>query len=593
MGFWKTFWACLLAIITTSLLSFFFSLIVFFVFLAAIFSSESTPVKVSEATVLTVDLSKPIVETVSSDMSQYIDFSSFSMTLPTTLYAAVEAIEKAAIDPKIEGIYIKVPMVMAVSSESLYELREVLKNFKSQAPDKFLVAYGDVYSQGALYLTSVADKVFLNPSGGVSWFGMAVSPMFYKGTLEKLGIEPEVIRHGKFKGAVEPYILDKLSAENRLQYQSLIDSYWNYYLKEIAEARSLSVDVLQKAATNLEVQNAKAAKGIGLVDELYYKDELSAWIEETLGTEDYSTVSLADYSKLSSLNALMNVSKNEIQIIYASGEIVDSGDSDQIVGSKLAKKIEKARKDDKVKAIILRVDSPGGSALASDVIGREMSLAVEQKPVIISMGSYAASGGYWISAVSSKIVAAPNTLTGSIGVFGLLFNAQKGANDILGITVDPVKTNPSADLGSMMRPLTATERQYFQNGVEEVYTNFIERVALGRDMTTQSVDEIGQGRVWSGLQALDNGLIDEIGTLNDAVRIAALEAGIEGDYVVKQASNSNDDFLSVLMQSTQGVLSRIAPSIFGVSMDVSIKEQLETLQGKAQARLPFEFEVIE
>lgn len=583
MKFWKSFFACFLAVVASGLLA----IIVFVSFVVALVSSSNQMVSIDNHSVLTLDLSETIVEVISDDMSEYLDLMSFELNVPITQSAVVSAIQRAAVDARIDGVYIKVPMVVAASQSTLYEIRCALQYFKAAAPEKFIVAYGDYYSQGALYVASVADSIFVNPSGAVSWLGMSVSPTFYKGTLDKLGISAEVIRHGKFKGAVEPYILSKLSAENRVQYQSLIDSNWGYLVDEIASARGLSNSMLDSAATNITVRNSSDAKLVGLVDELYYRDQLEEWLKR-MSDEDYELLSVVDYSRTEG----SLYSKNKIKVIYADGEIVDEGSSSAIVGNRLASKLAEARKDDDVKAIVLRVNSPGGSALASEVIAREVRLAHEAKPLVISMGDCAASGGYWISAQSSKIVASPSTITGSIGVFGLHFNVQKGASDLLGITVDPVTTNPSADMGSLMRSYTPLERQAMQNNVEEIYNSFLKNVAKGRDMTVEKVDEIGQGRVWTGLQAQQLGLVDEIGTLDYAILLAAIEAGVEDDYMVKMDRGGSDSFWGAVFDVSSAIVAKVLPSFTSTKLDEMIVQKLIKEQCTVQARLPFNLNVV-
>ncbi len=591
MGFWKTFLACLLAIVVSSIVSFIFSLIVFVSVIVAITASSTDITQVSDNSVLTIDMGKPIVEHRGDDMMKFVDFSSMSFNPPMSTRDVVLSIEKAAIDPKIQGIYLDIPLVVASSYTTLYEIREALESFKTEAPDKFIISYGDGYSQGALYLSSVADKVFLNPSGAVSWQGMAVMPMFYKGTLDKLGITPQVIRHGKFKGAVEPYILSKLSDENRLQYQTLIDSNWDYMVKEISTSRGITTQALQNAATNLTIQTSLDALKIGMVDELLYADQVDEWIENTLNAEDYNTLDIHSYSSSTNVMAELNEihSSNEIEVIYASGAIVDVGSgNDEIIGKELAHRLAMAREDEEVKAVVVRVNSPGGSALASDVIWREMQLLKDSKPLIISMGDYAASGGYWISTPATKIVSAPMTLTGSIGVFGILFNVEQGAKEHLGITVEAVTTNPSADVGSMFRNLSPLERKVIQNGVDTIYNNFLVKVSNGRGMTVQEVDKIAEGRVWTGLDAKRIGLVDEIGTLNRAIEIAATEAGVQGDYSVVSRVSSDFSFFDALSSGISTVVDAVIPPIVS-----DTKELIERENRTIQARLPYDLKFIE
>lgn len=593
MKFWKTFWACLLAIVTGSIVSFIFSIIIFSSIIAAIVGvDESAEYSLEGNSVLTIDLKDPLVEHVSSNMMEYFSFSDFSISAPSSIYDITKMVKQAAIDPDIKGIYIKVPMVVSSSTTVLYELRTALEIFRDIAPDKFIVTYGDAYSRTALYLSSVATRVCVSPMGVVEWLGMAVMPTFYKGTLDKLGIEPQIIRNGKFKGAVEPFMLTSLSKENRLQYQSLIDSQWEYIVGAIAKSRGVKSADLLKAADELSIQSASDALDAGLVDEVIYADEVEDWIKEELDIEKVKYTSIKEYRRSSAVNLALNtVSKNRVEVIYAIGEISDMGsESDGIIGEKLAARIAKARENDRVKAIVIRVNSPGGSAIASEVINREVVLATKEKPVVISMGEYAASGGYWFAAQATSIVSSPMTLTGSIGAFGLMFNVQKGAEEILGITTDPVVTSKSADFYYMMRPLTALERRYMQNQVDRVYKDFIALVADGRDMSVAQVDSIGQGRVWSGLQGLENGLVDKIGTLSDAIEIAAEEAGIEDDYSVLVSKKSDNIFLSTLMGSSASVLSRVMPSFVGLqTLDYigKLKRDHKTIQ----ARLPFNLEI--
>lgn len=543
MSFWKTFWACFLAILLSSVVGFFFSVLMFVsvIFsLASMVTGDSTGVGHS-GSVLVIDMEKSIVETTSENVIDYLDFSTFEVKTPITIYDMRQAIERAAIDPTIEGVYIKFPLLYESSSIAVYELRAALESFKQQSPSKFIVTYGDAYSQQGLYLASIADEVCVNPMGAVQWTGMAVMPMFYKKMLSKLGIEPQVIRYGKFKGAVEPYILDGLSKENKEQMQSMVDSNWDYMVREIARSRKLDAAQLFAAANDLLVSTVEQAQESGLIDKLCYKDELNDWLDSKVDGKKATFVELTEYSLTDRIGSTKSNSSNRIEVIYAQGTIVDEAtgsNSAEIVGADLASKISKARKNDNIKAIVLRVDSPGGSAIASEVIAREVRLAVEDKPVVISMGEYAASGGYWLSAPSTKIVASPLTLTGSIGVFGLMFSVEKGAEDILGITVDPVLSSTYADFGSMMRPLSALERQVIQNSVNSIYGKFIENVALGRNMTTEAVDEIGQGRIWTGSQGFENGLVDVVGTFGDAISLAADEAGLGSDYRVVVSKSS-------------------------------------------------------
>lgn len=571
MGFGKTFLACLLAIVVGSVVSFFFTIIVIVGIISSVsFFAEET-YSVEGSSVLMIDLSNPIVENTSSNFTDNFDFETFHIKRNTTIYDAVALVDAAATDPRIDGIYIKVTPLVNTSLSSLYELRQALVRFNENSNEKFVVAYGDVYSQGALYLASAADKVYLNPAGAVDWSGMSASSMFFKGALDKLGVEPEIIRHGKFKGAVEPFMLTKMSDENRLQNQQMIGSMWDFVVGEIAASRSLSVDTLQYMATNLTLSTAADAMNAGLVDSVIYRDQLKANLARITGRDEPRLITMDQYRR-SGVNLNGDVmSGDKVAVVYATGDIVDMGNpASQIVGNDLANTISKARLDKSVKAMVLRVNSPGGSALASEVVRREVELTRAVKPVVVSMGAYAASGGYWISCSADQIVATPLTITGSIGVFGIMFNVEKGAREKLGVTFDAVSTNPSADMGSIFRPLTRAERLVIQNSVDTIYNRFVNYVAQGRQLPAASVDSLGGGRVWSGLQAKESGLVNEIGGLNDAIILAAEKAGVEKYRVSTIAADGGNSFTEIF----SGV-SRVAlRSVFGAGTQV-IDAQME------------------
>lgn len=552
MGFGKTFLACLLAIIVGSIVSFFLTILVIVGLVSSVAFLEEESVTLNQQSVLMIDLSEPIVEVGSSSLFDNIDLETMQLKSKVTVYEAVSLIDAAADDPCIQGIYLKISPLMATSISTIYEVRQALKRFNENSDGKFIVAYGDSYSQGALYLSSVADKIYLNPAGAIDWSGMSATTTFYKGALDKLGVEPEIIRHGKFKGAVEPFMLDKMSPENRLQMEQLLGSVWGEVVKEIALSRSLSVDTLQSLASNLSIVTPGDALRAGLVDSVVYRDQFIETLDRLSGQSNVKVITLGDYRRSGvSINGDL-MSSNRVAVIYANGEIVDvPSSSNQIVGNDLAAKIREARTDNSIKSIVLRVNSPGGSALASEVIRREVELARREKPVVVSMGAYAASGGYWISCSADEIVTTPVTLTGSIGVFGLMFNVEKGAREKLGVTFDVVKTNPSADLGSVVRPMTRAERLIIQNSVDTVYNQFISNVSQGRDMPAATVDSLGEGRVWSGLQAVSNGLANKCGGLKDAVILAAEKAGLQSYRVTFMSKESKLGF-SELFSSITG-----------------------------------------
>jgi protease-4 len=442
-------------------------------------------------------------------------------------------IKKAKTDGKIKGIFLD-ESYMQSGQATTEEIRNGLIDFKRSG--KFVIAYSEVYTKGFYYLASVADKVYLNPKGMLEFDGFSSDVTFLKGTLDKLGIEAQVIKVGTYKSAVEPYILTKMSDANRLQVTSYINSLYDHYLTGIARSRGINKDSLFKYANDFYIREPEDALKYRLVDGLKYKDEIITELKKRTSTaakSNLNTVDIVDYTNGSTEGEKTGeVSSNRIAMVYASGEIAGGEGSDNTIGSEtLSKSLRKLRLDDKVKAVVLRVNSPGGSSLASDVIWREVMLTRKVKPVIVSMGDMAASGGYYIACAADSIYAQPNTVTGSIGIFAVLPNMQKLFNDKLGVTFDNVKTGKYADMGSVERPLTPEERAILQAQVNRGYYDFTKAVADGRHKTREYIDSIGQGRVWTGEQALKIGLVDRLGSINDAIKSAAKMAKLK-DYRV-------------------------------------------------------------
>lgn len=570
-NFFKTFFACLLALFVGGI----GFILVSFIVLAGVIATLSSLGQsqhtgaVTPHTVLQIDLAQPIVDKPNNSALDLFDYNDFTFRDEMTLFEAVTLIEEASQDPRIDGIYLNVPMGIPSSISTLYELRQALTAFRESG--KFVLAYADVYSQGGYYLASVADRVYLNPQGGVAWQGMASNVMFYKGLLDKLGVQAELVRHGAFKGAGEPFVRESLSEENRLQTEAMTASVWNFLVSEIAESREVAADSLQAYASRLAVGTAGDARRLGMVDSLYYRDQLLAELARLSGQDSTGgpkLLTLSEYKYADTHSGNFTVAGNpmadkEIALVYADGDIVENGDPNkQIVGNALAETLAEVRKDSTVKAVVLRVNSPGGSALAAEIIWREVYLTQQIKPVIVSMGNYAASGGYYISCGAEYIVTAPTTLTGSIGVFGLTFNVGDGAREHLGLTTEVVKTNPSADMGNIFRPMSTAERLYMQNGVDSVYARFVSVVASGRNLSRDSVDRMAGGRVWTGAQAMENGLADGTGTLSDAIRIAADHAGLAlGDYYVWQyPSPESSSFAAILGALTNTAIAKITAS---------------------------------
>ncbi len=550
MNFFKTFLASLLAFFVANFVWFF----LFIIIVAGVAAIGSSTTIVEPKSVLKIDLSESIVDQPVNDPLAGFDPMSMNVQKSVSNMQVMNAIESAAQDDNIEGIYINLTGAGTASAALLEEVRDYITAFKESG--KFVVAYGEVYSQGGYYLASVADSIFLNPVGEMEWRGLAAQVMFYKGLLDKLGVEPQVFRHGTFKSAIEPYILNKMSPENRIQMETYINSIWGTMVADIAKERNLSIDSLNMFATDLSAMMAEDALANRMVDGLKYEDEVEDILREKLeldADEDITFVTLGEY--IAAKPYTPTYSDNKIEVIYAEGQIVQGTSEQGTLGSTtLADQLAEARLDEEVKAVVLRVNSPGGSALASEVIWREMELLRQQKPVIVSMGDYAASGGYYISAPADAIIADATTLTGSIGVFGLMFNAEKALNNKLGITIDVAKTNPSADMGMPFRAVNSTERSKIMRSIEQIYSTFVNHVADGRNMTFDSVDAIGQGRVWTGNDGNRIGLVDEIGGLKYAIAVAADKAECLDDYMVRE-SMGEPTGLAALLSSLEAHIS--------------------------------------
>lgn len=585
----KSFFKYVLATIVGIILS---SILMFFIFLGsigAIISSQDQPVKIDEHTVLHMKLTNPITDRSNKNPMENFDFESFQPVNQLGLNEILANIKKAKEDANIDGIYLDFTMIPA-GMATIEEIRSALIDFK--ASGKFILSYADTYTQSTYYLASIADKVYLNPEGLLSWTGMRSEIMFFKEALEKIGIEAQIIRHGKFKSAVEPFMYNQMSPENREQIMTYMGSIWNHMLTRISESRNISIEQLNELADNLTLNNADAALEHGFVDGLKYKDEILAELKELTKkkeSEKIKNVTLAKYTKVPKKRK--SLEKDKIAVVYASGSVIMGEGAEGTIGSdRISKAIREARKDSTIKAIVFRVNSGGGSALASEVIWREVKLAQQVKPVIASLGDVAASGGYYIVAPAEKIVANPNTITGSIGVFGIIPNGKKLLNDKLGIHVDVAKTNKHADIYSFSRPLSAKEKETIQLNIEGVYETFITHVAEGRGMTKEEIDEIGQGRVWSGANAIEIGLIDEFGGLEKAIEIAAQTANLE-KYRVIDYPKLKDTFQKLLEDLQGNVKASILKKELGNEYKYYQRLQdLKNMQG-IQARIPYDIEL--
>ena len=457
---------------------------------------------------------------------------------------------------------------------------------------KFIISYADYYTKGAYYLASVADSIFLNPQGEIAFLGMRSEVMFYKGTFDKLGVEAEVIRHGKFKSAVEPYIDDHISDENRQQISTLLSAFWNHLLEGISKQRHIQVQTLDRMAEELTIRNAGSAVENKLIDGLRYKDQILEQLTKLSGvasSKKLELVTLGQYNKTSKPKKDNESSK--LALIYAYGEInMGQSDDENIGAESLSKTIRAAREDSTIKVIVLRINSPGGSSLASDIIWRELDLARKVKPLIVSMGSVAASGGYYIATSADTIVADPTTITGSIGVYGILFNAQSFFKNKLGITTDVVETNKHANLGTIFRPLTKEEKGFIQAEVENVYDVFVTRVAEGRKISREKVDSIGQGRVWGAPDALRLGLVNMIGGLDKAIEIAAKRAHLK-TYQIVELPKQESTVETLLSGFSAKLRTNIIKSELGNEQAIyfSIKKIID--QNGIQTRMPFNIDI--
>jgi protease-4 len=497
-----------------------------------------------------------------------------------------KAIGEAKTNENVKGIYLNAGLFGA-GQAGLLELREALIDFKTSG--KFIVAYDEAYSEGGYFLASVADEIYLNPLGGIDFNGFSSEGIFLKGFFEKVGIKPEVFRVGEFKSAVEPFILDKMSPENRLQTQYFLDDINNHALELIAKSRGIAQDSLIRINHQMLVRKPKDAVTYKLATALKYEDEVHSILKEKLGLKEDDQIETINATDLGGMAKSQNItSSNRIAVILAEGEIVDGNADGAISSEKFAKEIRKARKDENIKAIVLRVNSPGGSILASEVIWREMSEAKKVKPVIVSMGEVAASGGYYIAAPADTIVAQPNTITGSIGIFGILFNVQELVNDKLGVTTDVVSTGELSDFGNMARPLTEVERTIIQSSVEDGYETFISRVAEGRGMHPDSVRKVASGRVWTGTQAKARGLVDVLGGLDTAIGIAAAKIKAGEDYRVVYFPEKKPWFEELMVSFSDQVQVRILQTQLGDQYPLYQKiQKLKNYQG-VQVRMPQE-----
>ncbi len=555
-----------------------------FILVGILGASMSKPtVTLEPNTVLRLELSGAVQER-SNELYDYASLLGGQDVSVIGLDDVLTALDKAAKNENIVGIYLKCG-ALAFDPASVSEIRNALVRFK--ASGKFVVAYADTYSQSAYQIASMADKVYMNPEGILELRGYAMQTVFFKDLLEKIGVEMQVVKVGTYKSAVEPYILDKMSDANREQMTQMAHSLWNQLLSDVSASRGISRESIN-AFADQGLMFAEAAKTLeyNLVDSLMYELDMKNVLANKIDIDD-DEVAFCSLKDMANLPANDDYQRDKIAVVYAVGGIDSGNEQEENINSeKLVKTLQKITKDDNVKAVVLRVNSPGGSAFGSEQIWHALSQLKTQKPLIVSMGGYAASGGYYISCVADSIVAQPNTITGSIGIFGLLPNA-KGLTKKIGIAFDEVKTNRMSDFASPVRPLTSDERDIMQAYVNRGYELFVKRCADGRAMTTDAIKAIAEGRVWTGEQAQKLGLVDVLGNLDDAVTIAATKAEIENYEIVDYPEKK--DLLTQLLEEFSGMESALSP----LGEYANYMQQLDALlqSEPLQARLPYFLEV--
>ena len=552
---------------------------------------ETAPVMPKEA-VLQIDFSKMTLAEQTTEADPLAMLQGGGEITPVGIYSAINAVNAAAQDPAIRYIYMK-PDAASGGFAQIEEFRTALKNFRDCG--KAIVSYIESPTNAGYYLASVSDKIYMTKyDGGMNMFnGMSSQLIFLKDALDRLGVNVQLIRHGKYKSAGEMYIRNSSSKENMEQNEAMISSMWESWSTEIAQSRDITVDELNSMLNDLELNFPSDFLENGLVDELLSREELQQKLADLYVTDSYkkvNSISLADYATIKDVPNLK--ATNKVAVIYAEGNIVDGSDPEGVAGDRFAKIIADVRADKNVKAVVLRVNSPGGSVMASEKIKAELDLLRENVPVIASYGDYAASGGYWISANCDYIFSNATTLTGSIGVFSMIPDIGGTIKNKLHVTVTPVKSNEHADMLGMMRPLTPKEEAYMQASVERIYTKFTSIVAEGRDMTVEAVDEIAQGRVWTGAEALEIGLVDEIGTLEEAIEYAAMS--IEGVTSVEEvqiaAYPKPKTTLETLLESLTGTESAFAGTPIE-SVEQAFLGWDASQAGKVYARIPYEIVV--
>ena len=589
----KEFVKMTLATIAGLFLFGFVALFLFFAMVGAIASIGSSQPVMPREGVLQINMSAMTLTEQTQEEDPFASLAGSGSVTPVGIYSAIKAVNAAATDPAVKFIYMK-PDGASGGIAQIEEFRKALENFRNSG--KAIVSYIENPSNASYYLASVSDKIYMTSyEGGMNMFsGLSSQMIFLKDILDRLGVNVQLIRHGKYKSAGEMYIRNSASPENMEQNTEMIESVWNSWAVEIAQSRDISVEDLNAMLDNLELNFPSDFLEKGLVDELFTREELQQQICDLYSAsrfEDVQAIQLPDYAKLKDVENFK--AKKKVAVIYAEGNIVDGDAKQEVAGDRFAKVIADVRKDSTVKAVVLRVNSPGGSVLASEKIKAEIDLIQKRGiPVIASYGDYAASGGYWISANCDKIYSNATTLTGSIGVFSMIPDISGTLKDKVHVNITPVNSNKHADMYGMMRPLDQAELDYMQSSVENIYEKFTGLVAEGRDMTVPAVDEIAQGRVWTGAEALEIGLVDEIGTIEDAIIYAA--------FCIDGVQSLNDvqitaypkplTTMELLLESFGGGESVFAGTAFE-GIETAFKNWSSSESGKVYARLPYEFSI--
>lgn len=582
-SFLKFFFAALLALFIFTALGF----LILFGVAGMLASSEKTTI--AAKSVLYIDLSRGFSDRKSDNTLAQLTGANETVSPP--LYDVIRLIEHATSDSAIRGIYIK-SNDNANGFGASQELRNALLGFKKS--NKFIIAYGDVISQKAYYVANAADKIYCNPKGSLDWKGFATQLFFLKNTLKELQIEPQIFYAGKFKSATEPLREEKMTDANRLQTNVWLGDLYRHFLLSVAETRQLDTALLHQYANQLAIQTASDAVKYNLLDDVKYDDEVKAELRERLGIGKDDKINFVQLGSYADAITLSKYNKDKIAIIYAEGDIVyGKGEEGQVGSNEFRSLLSKVRTDKSVKGVVLRVNSPGGSSLASEIIWRETELVKQAgKPMIVSMGDVAASGGYYIAASADSIFAQPNTITGSIGVFGIIPNLQNFFKNKLGVTFDEVKTADNASFGSVSRPLTEIERGLIQREIDTIYHDFKTRVSDGRKKDMAFVDSIAQGRVWTGARALEIGLVDKLGGLQDAIACAARMAKLT-DYGIREYPEPKT--LIDMLKSNYGknIKTKAIKEELGNEGFVLFEQikRIKSMVGSVQARLPYDIVV--